>query len=184
MEQRVQESFKCIACGREFRWRHEIAGRTLRCRCGVKVRCPAVEDETVTAAESLEDTVADVELDEALDDVDTGDADGGAPGSFFGDEPGGVAIKRPRGVFGLTLGGEVILYAVGSLAGGACAILSVVTVVWRHYEYFWPYIVGAVLLGPLCWVRFYKRWGAWAGGRTWLECLSDVLGDEGGERGC
>lgn len=35
--------FKCAACGREFRWKSELAGRKAKCKCGATVQVPATE---------------------------------------------------------------------------------------------------------------------------------------------
>ncbi|HEX4056147.1 MAG TPA: hypothetical protein VHX86_17945 [Tepidisphaeraceae bacterium] len=32
--------FQCSACGRQFRWKPELAGRDVRCPCGQVLRCP------------------------------------------------------------------------------------------------------------------------------------------------
>lgn len=165
-------TFGCGACGRVFHWRDDIAGRSLRCPCGATVRCPTAPDDTPTAEESLEDTVADVELDEALDTIDTG-ADAGDATLESGVEVEALfaARRRHRGVFGLTLGGEVLLYAGLSLIGVACAILAVIL-----GKYFWWWIAAAVVTGPPSWWRLWKRWGAWAAGRSFMVALADVFG--------
>lgn len=159
------EMFQCYNCGRRFRWKPDISGRTLRCKCGSKVRCPELHDETVTAEESLEDTVAEVEIEEIFDHADVAEA------SELEQVQEAFRAYRPhRGAFGLSLGGEVIFYGVLSMIGLACAILAVIV-----GKYFWWYIVAAVLIGPFSWIRFAKRWKKWARGRSWLQVLSDLL---------
>lgn len=162
------ETFACSSCGRRFRWKQEIAGRSLRCKCGSKVRCPETRDETLTAHESLEDTVADVELDEALDTIETTEA---APIGADDDVKELFEARwKYRGVFGLSLGGEVALYFGLSLIGIACAILAVIL-----GRYFWWWIAAAVLLGPLSWWRFWQRWRRWTAGRSFLDALNDAF---------
>src|SRR5205814_4931348 len=39
-EQSIGESFSCPACGKRFRWKPELAGRTVTCGCGEKFRVP------------------------------------------------------------------------------------------------------------------------------------------------
>lgn len=35
--------FACASCGKEFRWKPEIAGKRARCKCGVTVQVPATD---------------------------------------------------------------------------------------------------------------------------------------------
>src|SRR5688500_6773473 len=35
--------FACAACGREFRWKPELAGKKAKCKCGAVVAVPAQE---------------------------------------------------------------------------------------------------------------------------------------------
>jgi hypothetical protein len=35
--------FKCTSCGREFRWRADIAGKKAKCKCGATVQVPAAD---------------------------------------------------------------------------------------------------------------------------------------------
>jgi DNA-directed RNA polymerase subunit RPC12/RpoP len=54
--------FKCAACGREFRWRPEIAGKKAKCKCGASVQVPAAEPAAaaVPAAPAEEHSFDDV----------------------------------------------------------------------------------------------------------------------------
>jgi hypothetical protein len=40
MENAEAEFFRCQACGKQFRWRSELAGRQVRCPCGQVMQCP------------------------------------------------------------------------------------------------------------------------------------------------
>src|SRR5687768_16995000 len=33
--------FRCAACGREFRWKPELAGKKAKCKCGAAIEVPA-----------------------------------------------------------------------------------------------------------------------------------------------
>ena len=35
--------FKCASCGREFRWKPELAGKKAKCKCGATVQVPATD---------------------------------------------------------------------------------------------------------------------------------------------
>ncbi len=169
------DTFQCYHCGRQFRWRPEISGKSLRCKCGNKVRCPELQDDTVTAHASLEDTVADVDLSQVLDavEVDAEQADELDPDLKEVFE----VHRRYRGMFGLSLGGEVLLYFILSMLGVACVILAIL--LGKH---FWWWIAAAVFVGPLSWWRFWQRWKRWSAGRTVMEALADSFGlrDEDG----
>lgn len=168
MTTQAGESFKCFQCGRRFRWREDIAGRSLRCTCGAKVRCPEAHDDTMTAGQSLDDTVADVALDEHLDQITTPDA----AATESADE---VAFRRipQRGMFGWPMGREVIFWGAMSVGGLALAILAVIL-----GEHFVPYTIGALLIGPYSWWRLYHAWPRWTQGRPWLDCLGRAMGIE------
>src|SRR4051794_10412694 len=37
----VEEAgFSCIACGRQYRWKAELAGKSVKCKCGAAVKVP------------------------------------------------------------------------------------------------------------------------------------------------
>ena len=179
------EQFHCPSCGKAFRWASEIAGRSVRCRCGEKFRCPASDRSTpgspeAAAAEdsrphagadaaALEDTVADVELDEMLDTIDASTTEPGAESGVDVQELF-AARRRSRGLFGMTLGAEVLFYFGMSLLGLAFAILAVIL-----GKYFWWWIAAAVLVGPISWLRLWKRWQTWAAGRSFMVALADVF---------
>lgn len=175
------DQFHCPSCGKAFRWASEIAGRSVRCRCGEKFRCPASAPSTPRSpdrspagdsrarAADLEDTVADVELEEMLDTIDSSTAEPGAESGVDVQELF-AARRRSRGLFGMTLGAEVLFYFGMSLVGLAFAILAVIL-----GKYFWWWIAAAVLVGPISWVRLWKRWQTWAAGRSFMVALADVF---------
>lgn len=117
----------------------------------------------------LEDTVTDVELDEALDTIEASDAASG-PESGVDVQELFAARRRSRGFLGMTLGAEVLFYFGMSLAGLAFAILAVIL-----GKYFWWWIAAAVLVGPISWLRLWKRWQTWAAGRSFMVALADVF---------
>lgn len=166
-------TFRCFACGRTFRWVPEIAGKSLRCKCGEKVRCPEPRDETFTAAQSLDDTlddtVAEVVIQEHLDTLDRTGQESAA--SDQANDSEGVRIIPQKGVFGWTIGRDVLFWMCWSLVGLACAILAAIV-----QERFVAYIVAAVIIGPYSWWRLYKSWPRWTQGRPWLQCLTEDLG--------
>lgn len=168
-------TFRCFACGRTFRWVPEIAGKSVRCKCGEKVRCPEPRDETFTAAKSLDDTlddtVAEVVVQEHLDALDKQVSDDTGVGAV-GSDPDEIRRIPQKGMFGWSIGREVLFWMFGSLAGLACAILAVI--VGKHFV---AYIVAAVLVGPYSWWRLYKAWPRWTQGRSWLQCLGEELGE-------
>lgn len=165
----IQDSFQCYSCGRKYRWRQEISGKTMRCKCGSKMRCPELHDETMTAGKSLDDTVQDVVLDEHLDHL--------AHHETIAEQTDLHTEYRriyQRGIFGWPIGGEVFLFGVLSVVGVSSVILAFI--LGKH---FWWWIVAAVLIGPYAWWRLYIAWPRWKQGRSWTECLEDIFsGDE------
>lgn len=167
--EQTPEIFECFNCGRRFRWKAEIAGQTVRCVCGVKVRCPGGLDETQTAGESLEDTVADVELEESFDTIEAAEP-GAVAETDLTDEGPRVAAPLPRrkNRFGLGPAGETLAWGLGALV---CLSSSIIAVVGPPD---WVYIVVAALTF-WCAIQFYRSWKRWTRGRPWLECLSDLF---------
>jgi hypothetical protein len=164
------ESFQCSQCAKRYRWTPEIAGRTIRCACGAKVRCPSPSDDTATAAESLDDTVADVVLEEAFDQIDEGGA--GADAKPAGLESAGEVVLRKQrgtGIFGLGPAGETLFWGVGFLIGLCFVILAVIV-------RFWFYVAAAAICTWTAW-KFYQSWKNWTRGRPWLECLAEAFGE-------
>ena len=43
MSESDNPKFSCAACGREFRWKPELAGKKAKCKCGAVVPVPAQE---------------------------------------------------------------------------------------------------------------------------------------------
>lgn len=50
--------FACPSCGRSYRWKPELAGRTAKCKCGGAIRVPAEAPDV--AAEAFEAPAAPV----------------------------------------------------------------------------------------------------------------------------
>ena len=156
------QTFKCYSCSRQFHWREDLPGRTIRCTCGVKFRCPDFSESKLVAEESLEDTVADVALNEAFDHIDE---DEGTDNSY---EVGPVAVQH-RGFLGLKPAGETLLWGIGVLLGVSFGLLAIIVGAWM-------YIVCAVLLS-ISVVKFRRAWARWTHGRPWTECLMEALGE-------
>ncbi|MCB9839115.1 MAG: hypothetical protein H6813_07240 [Phycisphaeraceae bacterium] len=176
MNDKTFDTFQCYVCNRVFRWYPGISGKTIECKCGAKVRCPELQSGSMTAGESLDDTVADVVLDEVLDDFQPGSADNI-------DEMEAIHLSnvhRYRGVFGLTLGGEVLFFGATSIVGLAFTILCIVTVIWEkaNMRNFWPYLVVAVIVGPASWKLFANRWRLYSRGRSVPRVIAELFGDE------
>lgn len=170
------DTFQCYVCDRVFRWNAEISGKTIECKCGAKVRCPELHDGTMTAGESLDDTVADVVLDEVFDDFQPGQAQNI-------DDMEAIHLRnvaRHRGVFGLSLGGEVVFFGATSLVGLAFTVLCVVTFIWErdNMKNFWPYLVVAVIVGPISWKLLANRWRIYRRGRSIPQVIVDLFGDD------
>ena len=133
----------------------------------------------MTAGQSLDDTVADVVLDEVFDDFQPGQAE-------RIDELEAIHLRnvaRHRGVFGLSLGGEVAFFGFTSLVGIAFTVLCIVTVIWEksNMRNFWPYMVVAVVVGPISWKLFANRWRIYRKGRSIPQVIADLFGDESAE---
>ncbi|MFG0257561.1 MAG: hypothetical protein ACF8GE_06635 [Phycisphaerales bacterium JB043] len=166
-------SFTCFSCGRRFKWRSEDAGRTFRCQCGIKLRCPDPGEDQM-ASESLEDTVADVTLEEAFDEIDTS-----APKGSTSESENAVALDEeeyteefvPRrvsgGIFGLGPAGETLFWFVVALVCLSSFILFAYVPSWVYF------IIGIVTFLGI-W-KFYTSWKNWTRGRPWLECLDELF---------
>ena len=161
-------TFTCYSCSREFHWRDDLPGRTIRCKCGVKFKCPDLAAESLVADESMEDTVADVSLNEAFDDLENPRGDEAVY------EVGPVEV-RERGFLGLGPAGETLLWGVGALLGIAFGLLAVIVGAWM-------YIACAVVLSISA-VMFYRSRKRWTNGRPWMACLMETLGESGSEGG-
>lgn len=155
-------TFKCSSCSRQFHWRDDLSGRTIRCRCGVKFKCPDLSAESLVATESMEDTVADVSVNEAFDDLHDPHGDDGQY------EVGPVAVQR-RGAFGLTPAGETLVWGIGALLGIAFGLLAIIVGAWL-------YIAAAVVLSVSLF-KFVNAWKRWTAGRPWMQCLLEELGE-------
>lgn len=49
-EQQQQQSFACAACGKQYRWKAELAGKRVKCKCGQPVAVPAAAAVGATSA--------------------------------------------------------------------------------------------------------------------------------------
>jgi len=170
------DTFQCYVCNRVFRWSPEISGKTIECKCGAKVRCPELHDGTMTAGQSLDDTVADVVLDEVFDDFQPGQAENI-------DDQEAIHLRnvsRRRGIFGLTLGGEVVFFAITSLIGIAFTVLCIETLIWKreNARRFWPYLVVALVIGPISWKLLANRWRIFRRGRSLPQVIADLFADD------
>ena len=179
MNDKSLDTFQCYVCNRVFRWHSELSGKTIECKCGAKVRCPELHDGTMTAGKSLDDTVADVVLDEVFDDFQPGQAE-----NIDDQETIHLRnITRHHGVFGLTLGGEVVFFSFTSLIGLAFTVLCIVTFIWKQesLKNFWPYLVVAVIVGPISWKILANRWRIYRRGRSLPQVITDLFSDEATE---
>lgn len=156
------KTFRCYSCSRRFHWRDDLPGRTIRCTCGVKFRCPDLSDDHLVAEESLDDTVADVSLDETLEEI-------GSAGDGQAEYDVGPLVVSPRGLFGLTPAGETLFWGIGVLLGVSFGLLAVIVGAWG-------YIVCAVLLSVSV-LKFRRSWRRWTRGRPWMQCLLEALGE-------
>ncbi len=176
MHDETTDTFKCYVCNRVFRWSAQISGKTIECKCGAKVRCPELHDDTMTAGEAMDDTVADVVLDEVFDDFQPGQAD-----NISDQEAIHLRnVSRHRGVFGLSLAGEVVFFGFTSLIGIAFTVLCIVTFIWEreNTKRFWPYLVVALVVGPISWKIFLNRWRIYSRGRSVPQVITDLFADE------
>lgn len=158
--------FECFSCGQRFRWSPAVAGRTLRCPCGAKIRCPEPRDATFTAAESLDDTVADVELEEHLDQIEADESV-----EEFIQEATSIRRIPQKGMFGWPIGREVFVWGVLTVVGIALGILALLL-----HKYFIHYTIAFAAVFPYSAYRLRKSWPRWAQGRSWIECVNDTLG--------
>ncbi len=155
-------TFRCYSCSRRFQWRDDLGGRTIRCSCGVKFRCPDLAAENRIAKESLEDTVADVALSEAFDDLDDPHGDDQKY------EAGPVKVNH-KGLWGMSAAAETLFWGVGMLIGVAFGLLAIIVANWF-------YIACAVVL-PITVIKFRRAWLTWTHGRPWMQCLMEALGE-------
>ncbi|MHC4975281.1 MAG: hypothetical protein ACYTF7_01595 [Planctomycetota bacterium] len=166
------ESFTCFSCGRTYKWRSQDAGRTFRCQCGIKLRCPdPSQDQDVE--ESLDDTVADVRLEEVFDEIETSvpEPPGGEGEETPEESPEYQEVLVPRrvsaGVFGLGPAGETLFWGVVMLV----CLSSFVLFMYVPRE---VYLVIGVITFWGIW-KFYRSWKNWSRGRHWTECLDELF---------
>ena len=164
------DSFRCFSCNRKYKWRLQDAGRTFRCQCGMKLRCPDPNAESQTAEESLDDTVADVTLEEAFDDIET-QPDQPSKNNAVNEAVQYTEDFVPRsvsgGVFGLGPAGEAIFW-------GAIALVCLSSFILAAFVPKWAYLIAGVISLWGIW-RFINSWKNWTRGRPWLECLDELF---------
>jgi len=180
LNDKTSDIFKCYVCERLYRWNDEISGKTIECKCGARVRCPELHGDTMTAGKSLDDTVADVVLDEVFDRLDQ---DPSLDEAALVDEQEAVhlsKVTRHRGVFGLSLGGELLFFLATSIIGLAFTLLCFVTIIWEkeNARRFWPYLVVALAVGPISWKLLANRWRLYRRGRSLPQVVADLFADD------
>ncbi|MEM1184924.1 MAG: hypothetical protein AAGI53_07960 [Planctomycetota bacterium] len=129
---------------------------------------------------ALDDTVADVDVDEALTGADA-DAlededprhvayDEDDPG--FDPEAGRGSIANKTSISGAVLNesGLFILGAIAALAG----LTSVIFAVFMQSR---PYIIAAIVIAPPAFIWFILRWRKWLGRAPYLYRLLSSLGE-------
>src|SRR5688572_13552381 len=50
MTQVDQVGFSCAACGKQYRWKPELAGKAVKCKCGSAIRVPKEDPAGAAAA--------------------------------------------------------------------------------------------------------------------------------------
>jgi len=128
---------------------------------------PQEQPQLTSAGAPLRDEAAGeagVDLGAVFDTLGSEGSDMHAP------DAGPIMRKRHKGILGLPLEGELTVFGVASLLGIACTILAIVV-----GKYFVPYIFTAVVVGPVSWWLFWKRWKLWVKDRTFMQALSQVV---------
>jgi hypothetical protein len=168
----ANESFLCFSCRRKYKWRSEDAGRTFRCQCGIKLRCPDPEAEDWTAEESLDDTVTDVVLEEAFDDIESATPTNqdltisqSIESPDFAEEI--VPRRVSGGLFGLGPAGEALFW-------GVVALVCLLSFILFAYVPGWVYLIIGVVTFWGLW-KFWVAWKNWTRGRPWHECLDELF---------
>lgn len=163
--------FRCFSCGKRFVWRSEIAGQTFRCACNAKVRAPDPGHDSLTAVESLDDTVADIEVEEHFDEIE-------GENTFADEDVEATQFRRipQRGVFGWPMGLDVLFWSILSVVGLSCGIMALLL-----WQYWWQWVAAFVVIGPYSFFRLYRSWPRWTQGRPWIDCLLESLGADEAE---
>lgn len=121
---------------------------------------------------ALEDTVADVEFEEAAD----AEQDESPEADPFGDydpEAGRGAIANKTSLSGV-LTGETSMFVVGSLLGLVGVGALIFAAVLRDV----PSLIVATVLGPPCLIWCVMKWRRWLGGAPHLYRLLISLGEQ------
>lgn len=133
---------------------------------------------------SLEDTVAEVELDEALDKIDDGPPEdealrGHAPHAPIDDDGPGYDPEAGKGAIAnktnlrATLVNESSLFIVGCVAllGGVSSVIFALSMQTR------PYWIAAGIIFPPTLIWFIVRWKRWLGRAPYMYRLLTSLGE-------
>lgn len=163
----ILEWFQCNGCGRRYRWRADIAGTKVRCACGGMVLCPEVD--VFGGERNPSDTLI-----ETVDSVSAASPRGTA---FDGPVAGGdgeITASRVRirhkgdGPFGLTTGGQLILWTVVLLLAISMVIHAAIT----HF----PWYIGiSLVLAPIALWKFTRIRRRWQRGRKLTVALRELF---------
>lgn len=107
MSESADQSFDCPACGKVYRWQDRLAGKKVRCKCGVALKLPAwlpgsvriVEEQDYSPITDDDDTQTATEHDGNAPDASTRRSDD--PGGYDvepsgDDQPGEADADTPR----------------------------------------------------------------------------------------
>ncbi|MEM7755490.1 MAG: hypothetical protein AAF297_07615 [Planctomycetota bacterium] len=139
---------------------------------------------------ALDDTVADVDVEEALGGVDLGDQEGdqagnGAkrrgesePGSIDDDGPG-YDPEAGRGAIAnkTTISGAVLNESGLFILGGLGALAGISSVIFAATLQTREYIIAALVIAPPTFVWFILRWKKWLGRAPYLYRMLTTLGE-------
>lgn len=162
--------FQCSACGRRQRWRVEIAGTSVECRCGAMVDCPPGPTlSTPAEAAGAEDTL-----------IESADAPSSASPILTDEDLASIAMVETPGRVPLSPAAQAVsrratkrflIWTVMMLLGVAMLIHAIVTE-------FWWYIALAVLIAPLSGWRFFKAKARWQGNRRFWRAVAESVGSD------
>lgn len=166
----AQDWFQCKSCGRRQKWRVEIAGTTIECRCGAIVECPAgptltTPTEVIGAADTIIESAdspsaaSPILTDEDLASITLADTSGSIPIS-----PAARAVARRANK-------RFVIWTIMMLLGLAMLIHAIIT-------QFWWYIALAVLITPLSLWKFLSAKRAWQGNRRFWRAVAESVGSD------
>lgn len=162
------EWFQCASCGRRQRWAAELAGKTVRCRCGAEVLCPkgvGLNEPHAgrTGSEQFEETI--------VEDAESASA-AGMYQTYVDTCPEITEeVQLPRTLEEIRATKRFFIWAIGFLIGLAMLIHAVITR--------WPvYITAAAILVPITFWKFHTARRRWQKGRPFFKVLARSLGAE------